>query len=277
MQLSVLISTTFRDPPGLTKLLHDLVGQTVPVGEVVIVIQRDYLKCFDDKELEHVLRHFRESLNLRYEIREEIGLSKSRNRALELACGDLLLIADDDCRYPVGLTQTIIDSCNTYGSADAWTFQVETPDGRPFKKYAPIARRHDFRSLMHASSIEIVLSKKVLAEGSALFDERFGLGATFPSGEENIMLVDLLRRGFKVQYVPLPIVVHDEHQRQLTSDHLYAKGAMFRRMFGAQGGAWLALFLAKKAIGHQLTGSMTASMVQGVKGYRDIRRMSEME
>jgi hypothetical protein len=275
--ISVLVSTTFRDPARLRPLFGDLAVQEPPVAEVVLVVQLGSGNEELRQEVCSMVEDFSDRLEVHLVLDNKLGLSRSRNIALASSSGDLLLLADDDCRYPAGLTQTIIDSCRAYNSADAWTFQVATPEGRPFKKYAPMARRHDLRTLMHVSSVEVVLSRQVLAEGSTLFDERFGLGTTLPSGEENIMLVDLLRKGFEIQYVPVPIVVHDEHQRQLTSDHLYAKGAMFRRMFGTQGGVWLAVFLAKKAIGHELADTMAASIVQGIKGYRDFRRMPEME
>ncbi len=171
----------------------------------------------------------------------EKGLSKSRNRALQHATADLCLLSDDDIHYAESAQRIVIDAFNANPSADIITFQTQTPDGALFnKRYPTRHRRHTRRTIMRVTSYEIAFRTASIRAAGLRFDERFGLGADFPTGEENIFLLDALRHGLKLYYVPAPIAVHpacssgsDFHNPELIA----AKGAMFHRMFGAA--AWL--------------------------------------
>ena len=166
----------------------------------------------------------------------ETGLSRSRNRALHHAAADICVIADDDVRHPADAAAVIARAFADHPRADIITFQARTPDGMPFKRYPSRPRRHTPRSIMRVSSWEIALRLSSIRAAGLRFDERFGLGAAFPTGEENIFLLDSLRRGLNLRYIPLPIAIHpaassgaDFHNPDLVA----AKGAVFRRMFGA--------------------------------------------
>lgn len=166
----------------------------------------------------------------------ETGLSKSRNRALAHATADIVLIADDDVRHPPDAPATVARAFAAYPRADIITFQAQTPAGAPFKKYASRARRHTARSIMRVSSWEIALRLESIRAAGLRFDEAFGLGAEFPTGEENIFLIDALRRGLNLRYEPQVIAVHPAESSGAdlsTVDAVQAKGAAFRRMFGA--------------------------------------------
>ena len=165
------------------------------------------------------------------------GLSKSRNRALSLAEGDICLIADDDTSLLPGYTERILAEFRAAPDADIITFQVRTPEGGFFKNnYGEQADWHNLRSIMRVCSIEIAFRReRVLATGIR-FDERFGLGAEFPTGEEAIFLADAIRAGLKVRYVPVPIVIHGSESSGAAFARnpglIKAKGAMFMRIFG---------------------------------------------
>ena len=64
----------------------------------------------------------------------EIGLSKSRNMALDNASGDYLVIADDDLEYVDGYNITICNAFKKNPKADVIVFQVEGIE-HEFKKY----------------------------------------------------------------------------------------------------------------------------------------------
>jgi len=174
----------------------------------------------------------------------ETGLSRSRNRALSHAGADIAVIADDDVRHPPAAPARVAAAFAANPQADIITFQAQTPGGAPFKKYPTRARRHTVRSVMRVSSWEIALRPAAIRAAGLRFDERFGLGAEFPTGEENIFLVDALRRGLHVRYQPQVIAVHPAASSGAdlsTAAAVRAKGAAFRRMFGA---AFLPLALA---------------------------------
>ena len=81
----------------------------------------------------------------------------------------------------------------------ALSFQIFDPESRQFyKNYRQDAVSNlDFRGILRISSIEFFINLDKVNKGNLRFDERFGLGAKYPSGEENILLADLLKRNIK--------------------------------------------------------------------------------
>lgn len=178
----------------------------------------------------------------------EVGLSRSRNRAIENAEGEISIIADDDIKYKLGSFDIIRDKFNANPEADIITFQVETPDKKPYKGYSNNEFWHNKRTIMKVSSIEIAFRSKKVLESGIRFDENFGLGSKYQSGEENIFLLDCLNKGLKVKYVPIPIVIHDvESSGSLRSQSsIYSKGALFTRLFGWKSNFINFIFVFKK-------------------------------
>ena len=104
---------------------------------------------------------------------------------------------------------------------------------------------------MHVSSIEIALRRSSIIHHDIHFDYRFGLGGRFPTGCENILLSDSLKKGLKILYCPVPIVSHsdDSSGRKLYRNEsvIRAKGAMLYRIFGWKAYFVSVLFAIKKA------------------------------
>lgn len=166
----------------------------------------------------------------------EVGLSRSRNRALDIATGDICLISDDDVDYLPEIDRVIESVFQKNPDADIITFQIQTPDGQLFKRYRNKKFWHNKRTVMSVCSIEIAFKREAVVSAGLRFDERFGLGANFPTGEEIIFLCDALDKKLNVLYYPAPIVIHslDSSGSRLrnNSNLIEAKGAMFLRIFG---------------------------------------------
>jgi glycosyltransferase involved in cell wall biosynthesis len=237
-KISFLISTLGKNPKTLHNLLNDLSKQTLKNFEVVIVAQ------ISDKSNEDVLRKTIGSVSginhLTLIVSNSLGLSKSRNVALRHGNGEMLIFCDDDCRYPTHTAQTVANDMLRYPEFDILTYQISfDPNGRLFKDYPHNAIQHTVRSLMKVSSIEITIRKNVVEKEGDIFDERYGLGTSNRTGAENIMLLDLYKKGYLMAYLPKPIVYHPRetsaHGKLNIEDIAFAKGAMFRRMFGIVG------------------------------------------
>jgi hypothetical protein len=135
--------------------------------------------------------------------------------------------------------------------ADIITFQVRTPDGAFFKdNYKKEPEWHTLRTIMRVCSIEIAFRRERVLQSGVRFDERFGLGAAFPTSEEAIFLADAIRAGLKVRYAPVPIVVHGRESSGAAFSRnprlIKAKGAMFLRVFGMLSVPISLLFAAMK-------------------------------
>jgi len=163
----------------------------------------------------------------------ERGLSRSRNRALSLARGELLAFCDEDVEYLPDALATLRRGFAAHPRAAIVTFRFHTREtGKPFKSYAPSAFEHGPLSVASVSTIEIALRRS--QAGQLRFDERFGLGAELASGEENIWLQDALRSGLGLGYFPEPLCDHpglSTGHRAWTEADARSKGALLRRMY----------------------------------------------
>ncbi len=163
----------------------------------------------------------------------ERGLSKSRNRALDKARGDIVLLADDDIRYQRGIAALLRAEFDRYPQAAAITFQfVDAATERASKRYEKVAQHHNRRTVLGVSSVEVALRRSKI--NGVRFDERYGLGAPFPSGEEALFLAELLKRGDQVMYCPRVLCEHrgrSSGYEPWTADQTRAKGAVIRRIF----------------------------------------------
>lgn len=163
------------------------------------------------------------------------GLSANRNRTLAHARGDLLLIADDDCRYTPSGLETVIRGFTEHPEANVLLFQAVDEEGKPHKAYAgsPFNYAHRPRGYF-PSSCEIALRR---LSQLPRFDERFGLGSSFLGcGEEVVFLHTAQTRGLNILYLPHPIVTTGRATtgtRFATSPAVQrAKGALLALVYG---------------------------------------------
>lgn len=177
----------------------------------------------------------------------QLGLSKSRNCALENANAEICLISDDDLTYSPNIKSDILEVFEQYPNVDIITFKVSTPDGGEYKKYSRKPFHHNLRTLMSVSSVEIALRRRVIEEGLR-FDEKFGLGSVYPTGEEVIFLTDAYKKGKSILFYPLTIVTHPKESsgsNYKNTNLAKAKGAVFYRIFSWKGYFICLLFALK--------------------------------
>ena len=205
----------------------------------------------------------------------ERGLARSRNHALDHATGEICLLSDDDLQYEKDIEKIVTDAFEKNPAADIITFQIETSDGKPFSSYKNESFWHNKRTIMRVASVEIAFKRSSIKKSHLRFDEHFGLGVEFPTGEENIFLSDALDRGLKLLYIPVPIVIHPPESSGENYDNtklVQAKGAMFVRIFGLKGYAISLLFALKKyKFSRHTLFRFYKLMLQGAKNYRDLK------
>lgn len=199
------------------------------------------------------------------------GLSKSRNRAIEKTSAEIALISDDDVRFVPNLEQEIVQAFATYPEADVLTFRIKTPEGFPYKQsYKNTAFTHTSSSIYKVSSVEIAFRPARIKQANIRFDERFGLGAEFKSGEEVIFLNDCLKAGLKVMYVPLTVGIHplESSGKILDKEYFRSKGAIIRRLYGFSPGLILGvMFLIKQWLKPQKSISFFSAFQESLKGF----------
>ncbi|WP_051827321.1 glycosyltransferase family 2 protein [Metabacillus indicus] len=223
--ISVIVPTLGNREAELKRLFKSFQEQTNKNFEVILVTQEnhdciDYLKT-PELDLHHI------KLNKK-------GLSYARNRALEQIKGSIVTFSDDDCWYPPDSMERV-ENAFTATCNDIIVFQIYDPISKKYyKEYKDSSNKKVFtRDIFRISSIEFFLKAESLKKAGVFFDEDFGLGTNYPSGEENVFIYDLFKSGLKIQYFPEVIVYHKkpETNSRLTEPQLKSKGPLFKRLF----------------------------------------------
>lgn len=180
----------------------------------------------------------------------EKGLSKSRNRAMGESNADVCLVADDDIWYKRDVEQRIMKAFKENPAYDLIAFYVERSSNYTYKE---IGKTHEIHKLQSLSlmSVQIAFQLKRIKEKGIRFDEKFGAGSgMYICGEENIFLMDCLRKGCKILYVPVPIAKTDDSESTWFHgyDEVYfrSKGAVFQRLFPAYSSLLIVVFAITK-------------------------------
>lgn len=161
------------------------------------------------------------------------GLAVNRNIALSKASAPILLISDDDVDYTENGLNAVISAFQDHPEADIITFCYESTHS---SKYYP-SRSCNLKKCpkgYYVSSIEIAFRRHAVQK-KIWFNENFGIGATFPSGEEDVFLKDCLDKGLKGIFLPITIASHDgtttSEKNLMLASRPETKGAVFIRLF----------------------------------------------
>ncbi len=138
------------------------------------------------------------------------GLSRSRNAALGLARGEVMLVADDDVTHLPGAFDGIRGFFAARPGTALLAGQSFAPDGAPRKRFPARARRLRRWNAGGISSHELALRTAPVRALGLRFDEGFGAGAGTAAflGEEYVFVADCLKAGLAGAYLPLPLTVH---------------------------------------------------------------------
>lgn len=164
------------------------------------------------------------------------GLSVNRNIALSRASAPILLISDDDVDYTEDGLQTVIDEFARHKDTDIFTFRYVSAS---HSKDYPL-HKCDLASPekgYFVTSFEIAFRRHSV-QGKVWFNENFGIGAPFPSGEEDVFLRDCLDSGLKGIFIPKTIARHDgtttSERNLMLPSRPQTKGAVFLRLHPRQ-------------------------------------------
>ncbi|MEZ8302214.1 glycosyltransferase [Vibrio splendidus] len=138
----------------------------------------------------------------------EVGLSLSRNRAIEYADTDYIIFSDDDNHYIRNVGEKVRNQIVKYDFPAFLSFTIEDENGNFFKRYNNTPFKHNKRSILRLSSIENAYNLQFIKNNKISFDENFGLGATYPSCEQPIFASSILSKCGVGYFVPITITYH---------------------------------------------------------------------
>lgn len=237
---SLIIATLDNRPLEFKRLLDSLTNQTFKDFELIVVSQgNDGLtkKMLNECGLSY--SHFYSSKR---------GLSVARNIGLKHVHGHYISISDDDCWYPIDALEKVYNAFINSRSCRIACFQIFDPISNNFyKKYSRRKKILNRFSICKVSSIELFFSNEIIEEG-IIFDERFGLGGIYNSGEENLFMNEILRHNYHIYYMPNMVVYHRRYANRRVSMNLqYMKGKfyLFQNLYPLLGFIFYYIFYIK--------------------------------
>jgi glycosyltransferase involved in cell wall biosynthesis len=203
-EISLIIATLGERPEDLCLFLRSVVPQSDYLCDIIVVDQNP-----DEQRIPAVLEQFRGVLPIRC-IRSERGLSRARNHALPLALGTIVAFPDDDCLYPQGLLEWVVNWFESSQKYDILAVGVNDASGAVSGNRWPqnsceIHPINVFRTTL--SSSLFVRTDIAMTEE---FDVRLGLGSGTPhcSGEETDYVLRLIRAGARGRFDRTRHIIH---------------------------------------------------------------------
>jgi glycosyltransferase involved in cell wall biosynthesis len=260
-------------------LLADLRQQTDPPREVIVVVQSGSED--EVRRCEDTLTRMFGDLPIRIAANPLPGPSAARNVILSEATTGVAVFMDDDARMPKDAVEHVAGAFEHFPDADVITFKARWTGAAGGERVYPSSPgvRRTLRSVTSVAAIEIAVSCPRIAALGVRFDERFGPGTRYSTGEEFIFASDVIRSGGVLRFVPEVISEHPARTAGYRLDRaaMLGKGAIFRRVFGRLG-LVAALFLAaRKAVSRELECSALQALASATAGWREFGRLSACE
>lgn len=267
LTLGIGVSTLGTRLNKLESLLASIASQTFSPQQIVIIVQSND-RLIEDRIQLIALKY---SLNISVHLSSEKGLSKSRNLAAKILNTDLVILSDDDIEYDPSAFENVIGVFSLHPDMHIATFKIHLSDNRDveYKNYNTNLFVHNVKTSFRVWSPEIVYRKDIFSN-TLLFDEAFGLGAQWPTGEENILLIDSLKQGLKLMYFPIIFAFHPPESSgyNLDSSQMINKGAMFARMFDNKGLLFVIGFCVKKIFSREADYHSLKYIIRGFTEYK---------
>lgn len=205
MKFSLIVSTLNR-PIQLSQCITSLLNQDYKNFEIIVIDQSD-----DD-----ISQVFLESvksncIKIKYCRVNYKALSRARNDAIVMAEGDYICLMDDDAIYDTRYLQTAYEYLiQDFKKVILSGIIFGKESGEEYVKYK-IAK--DEEKLKYWKILTIGLSAGLIIPVDFLriaggFDEDFGIGAQFGSGEETDLLIRAKECGYKIIHLKKLILFH---------------------------------------------------------------------
>lgn len=158
------------------------------------------------------------------------GLSANRNQAMALATADIIMFADDDTRLSSDSFSIVRNTFEKHQDVDVAYFRATSYTGRLLKQYPEYEREIFVVPRDYTVSTIEKACRREKVQGVIRYDERFGLGTKFLTcGEEDVWVIDAIRRKLKLHYFPIELV---ETSMMLKQSMIYVDAGV-QRSFGA--------------------------------------------
>lgn len=207
---------------------------------------------------------------------KERGLSKSRNKAIELADHQYCLLCDDDEVFENNYAEIILQGFDKNPEYDVLIFIVDCKN----KKYKLKEKEIGYLSSLKVSSWQIAFKREKIIKYKIQFDENYGSGTERCFGEENIFLFDCLKNNLKIKFIPKKIGCVKQEKSEwfdgYNENYFLQKGYVTRRLLGSFFGfAYCHYFVFKKNNIYKKETNFLNAYKNIMKGYKEFGKLDE--
>lgn len=164
------------------------------------------------------------------------GVGKNRNTALDLANGEIILIADDDIRYKDDYVNSVIGEFERIPQADAIVFNISTLGESTYRRQNETSKRVRLFNALNYGAVRIAVRREKLERAGICFSLNFGGGALYSAGEDSLFIAEMIRKGLRIYTSSIVIAEVDQTSstwfKGYNHKYFYDKGALFRALFG---------------------------------------------
>lgn len=166
----------------------------------------------------------------------ERGVGLNRNNTLIRATGDICLFADDDMAYVDNYVEIVTKGFEKFPQADALVFNIITVGGDDQNRRKNLKeKRITVLNSLNYGAARIAVKRSSILKKRICFSQLFGGGTMYSSGEDSLIVRDMLRNGFKIYAIPETIATVDQSTSTWFSGYhekfFYDKGALMNAMF----------------------------------------------
>lgn len=160
----------------------------------------------------------------------EIGVGLNRNNALLRSTADICILADDDMVFIENYEEILTQYYSKLPDADVIIFNlIEKKITRPVTK--SIKEVNNFNYMKYGAARITFKRTKIMKNGIS-FNQFFGGGSKYSSGEDTLFLKDCLLKNLKIYAVPAALAELMDNRESTwfegrTAKYYYDKGALF--------------------------------------------------
>ena len=223
MRFSILIATLNR-ADLLRKAVESILNQSFEDYEIVVVDQ-SYIENDDIKSLDERIRYVRI---------DQKGLSHARNVGIRVCRGDYICLVDDDAEYDGEFLRNANKLICQTGCTIISGCIIDTQRGTYGQRWMANGQRYVsfINSFKYCMSSAMIIERKFLQEDG--FDEKFGVGGIYGSGEETDVVMRAIEKKLSVLYSPMLKVYHTvKYKGDIDEDIVYryavGEGAVMKK------------------------------------------------
>ena len=177
---------------------------------------------------------FRKGHRVVYLNAEDRGVGINRNRLLENAEGDYLILADDDMRFVENYPEIAEKAVSECPDADVYIFNLLEKKPRRYVNWK--MKRVGYRQFARYGAARLMLRRESLERACIRFSLEFGGGARYGSGEDTIFLKNCLDKKLKLYAVPYALAEIDQEAESTwfsgyNLQFFFDKGALYSCLY----------------------------------------------